>query len=302
MVPLLKLLERAIPALLMASSVVLLSAGIFAYAPRSGDPGLTFEPGDPNFGPTPSATSGAVVNPTGTPFGPLPSAAVTLPPHLTFGPTFEPSTDPLNPTGPPASPGTEPTQPAVTSQPGTTARPGPTPTPRPNATSRPSGRALATRIVIPSMNIDLAVVSGDLVVPGNRNFYPLCDVAQYLMEYSQPGERGTTYLYAHARSGMFLPLLTASQRNNGRSMIGKLVEVYTSHNQLHLYEIYLVKRHATDLSLAHELPPGGQQLIMQTSEGPRGTVPKLQVAARPVSVVPADPRDANPTARPRACR
>jgi hypothetical protein len=152
------------------------------------------------------------------------------------------------------------------------------------------------------MNIDLAVVSGNLVVPGNRNFYPLCDVAQYLVDFARPGHRGTTYLYAHARNGMFLPLLTSSQRNNGRGMIGNLVEVYTSDNRLHLYEIYLVKRHATDLSLAYELPAGGHQLIMQTSEGPRGTVPKLQVAARPLGVVAATARDAKPVARPRACR
>jgi hypothetical protein len=41
---------------------------------------------------------------------------------------------------------------------------------------------------------------------------------------------------------------------------------------------------------------------MQTSEGPRGTVPKLQVAARPLGVVAASARDAKPVARPRACR
>ena len=67
-------------------------------------------------------------------------------------------------------------------------------------------------------------------------------------------------------------------------MIGALVEVYTSDNKLHLYEIYRVKRHATDLSLARG-SPGEQMLVLQTSEGVAGTVPKLQVAARPVSVV-----------------
>jgi hypothetical protein len=161
---------------------------------------------------------------------------------------------------------------------------------------------MATRIVVPSLDIDLAVVSGDLQVAGNRNNYPLCNVAQYLMEYSQPGEQGTTYLYAHARTGMFLPLLEESQRNNGRGMLGALVEVYTSDSRLHLYEIYIVKRHATDLSLAHQLPREGHQLIMQTSEGPSGTVPKLQVAARPLNVVPADYFESHPNANPKVCR
>jgi hypothetical protein len=263
----------------MATSVVLLSAGLFSYAPvaigESAAPSPT-DPGDPNFAtPTgPAATS------------PLPSLSPDGTPSLSPGVT--PSLDPI-PSG-----SIDPASPTPSSVVEPTAEASPTP--------RPGGRTLATRIVVPSLGIDLAVVAGNLVVAGNRNNYPLCDVAQYLMEYSQPGEPGTTYLYAHARTGMFLPLLEASQRNNGSSMLGALVEVYSSDNRLHLYEIYIVKRHATDLSLAHELPPEGAQLIMQTSEGPRGTVPKLQVAARPLNVVPADPRDAHPDPDPRACR
>jgi hypothetical protein len=270
-----RIVDRALAALLMATSVVLLSAGLFSYAPVvtgvNASPSPT-EVGDPNF-PTPTGPLET------TPVPPSGSPAITLSPSPSTSPSGSPS----------SSPSTSPSLPTTT--PG-----GGTPPPPIN------GRALATRIVIPSLNIDLPIVAADLVVPGNRNFYPLCDVAQYLMEYSQPGEPGTTYLYAHARTGMFLPLLEQSQRNNGRSMLGALVEVYTSDNRLHLYEIYIVKRHATDLSLAYELPPEGHHLIMQTSEGPRGTVPKLQVAARPLSVVPADPRDANPVAHPRACR
>jgi len=277
-----RLVDRALPALLMATSVVLLSAGLFSYAPvvigESVTPAPT-EPGDPNF-PTPTG-------PVDT--SPTPDGSATTSPGLSPVITLSPS---------PSSPSAGSPTPTVSGSPPI----GPTPPPGATPTPRPAGRALATRIVVPSLGIDLPIVAGDLVVPGNRNFYPLCDVAQYLMEYSQPGEAGTTYLYAHARTGMFLPLLDASQRNDGRSMLGALVEVYASDNRLYLYEIYIVKRHATDLSLAHELPAAGHQLIMQTSEGPRGTVPKLQVAARPVSVVPADPRDAHPTARPRACR
>jgi hypothetical protein len=252
-------LDRALPALLMASSVVLLSAGLFSYAPLGGDEATptVFEPGDPNF--------------------PSPSSAP--------------------PTSPPPSPGATPS-----GSPSPSISLDPTATPTATPTRTPTGRAEATRVVVPSLGIDLPVVAGDLVVPGNRGFYPLCDVAQYLVEFSQPGEPGTTYLYAHARTDMFLPLLEESQRNNGRGMLGALVEVYASDNRLHLYEIYVVKRHATDLSLAYKLPPQGAQLILQTSEGPRGTIPKLQVAARPLSVVPADPDEAHPVAQPRVCR
>jgi hypothetical protein len=165
----------------------------------------------------------------------------------------------------------------------------------------PAGRGFASRIRISSLRIDLPVVSGDIQVRGNRGGYPLCDVAQYLTFYSQPGEPGATYIYAHAQRGMFLPMLKASQRNDGASMIGALVEVYTTHNKRYLYEIYRVKRHSTNLNLANSVPPGEQRLVLQTSEGPSGTPGKLQVAARLLSVSSVSAAQARPTPHPRVC-
>ena len=47
-------------------------------------------------------------------------------------------------------------------------------------------------------------------MPGNSRDYPLCDVAQYWTIYDLPGAPGTTWIYAHAQPGMFLPIfLTA---------------------------------------------------------------------------------------------
>ena len=60
------------------------------------------------------------------------------------------------------------------------------------------------------------------------------------------------------------------------------MRVYTTDGMLHLYRITRVKRHATDFSLVADAPRDKEQLILQTSEGPRGTVPKLQVLAEPV--------------------
>jgi hypothetical protein len=187
-----------------------------------------------------------------------------------------------------------------------TATPGPTATPVPlnPASARPlptpHDGIVASRIRIPAVGIDLPIVAGDLDYPGNVDFYPLCDVAMYVPEFVQPGEQGATYLYAHAQRGMFAPLLNASEVRDGEGLVGALIEVYTSDNKLHLYELYRVKRHATDLSLT-EVPPGAHLLVLQTSEGPPGTVPKLQVAARPISVVEATETDANPEANPRVC-
>ena len=261
------LLGRVLPAVLMSLSVALLAAGLLSYVtPASGVPG-----GEP------SGTLGAVATPRGGEASP--AAGLTLTPERT--------SPPPSPAGPPSR------------SPGASAAPSSSPSsPSPSPSGPP---AVATRVVIPSLRIDLPVVAGSLSVPGNRDDYPLCDVAQYLEVFGQPGGEGTVYLYAHAREGMLLPLLEASQRRDGRQLVGALVQVYTDDSRMHLYEIVVVKRHATDLSLAFDVPPGEHRLVLQTSEGPRGTVPKLQVAARPLSVSDADPAEAHPEPRPRAC-
>jgi hypothetical protein len=122
----------------------------------------------------------------------------------------------------------------------------------------------------------------------------------YIEQLGQPGQQRATYLYAHAREGMFLPLLTQSETEDGAGMLGMLVQVWTSDDQLFLYEIAEVRRHATDLDDA--VSADRDQLWLQTSEGPKGTVPKLQVVAEPRSNGPApNPADAHPVASPVAC-
>jgi hypothetical protein len=111
----------------------------------------------------------------------------------------------------------------------------------------------------------------------------------------------TTYIYGHAREGMFLPLLEASKRDGGKELLNALVQVYTSDDKVYLYEIFRVKRHALDFSLATDVGADEQRLVLQTSEGPKGTVPKLQVAARLLNVQAATPEEARPSPKPRAC-
>lgn len=161
---------------------------------------------------------------------------------------------------------------------------------------------VATRVVIPSLGIDLPVVPGDIRVPDQGPpGYPPCDVALFLTDFGQPGERGATYLYAHARPGMFLPLLQASESNDGVSLEDATVYVYTNDDVRHEYRISRVKRHALDLSLAQDIPARSERLVLQTSEGPRGTAAKLQVLAVPVATASAAPGDAHPRAAPRGC-
>jgi glyoxylase-like metal-dependent hydrolase (beta-lactamase superfamily II) len=147
---------------------------------------------------------------------------------------------------------------------------------RPDASGTPDASAAAdastrvsTRVVVPALGIDLPIVKP----PGGASTYPLCDVAMYIQQLSQPGLPGATYLYAHARTGMFLPILTASKVDNGRRMIGMLVQVYTTDDQLYLYEVVQVRRHVTTLDGA--LAEKRETLWLQTSEGPVGTLEKI---------------------------
>lgn len=175
----------------------------------------------------------------------------------------------------------------------------------PSSSSGPADAArdeLPTRIVIKGLDIDLPVVSGDLDVPGNPPDYPLCDVAQYLTTYPYPGRPGTTtWIYGHAREGMFLPLLEASKAHHGASLIGQMAEVYTDGGRRFEYRITEVLPHSTDRSSARDVPADGGRLVLQTSEGPSGTVPKLQVVAELDDVALATKTESSPSAEPRGC-
>jgi sortase (surface protein transpeptidase) len=153
--------------------------------------------------------------------------------------------------------------------------------------------AVATRIAIPSLKIDLPVIR-----PGSG--YPLCNVAMYIRELSQPREAGVTLLYAHARKGMFLPLLERSRINNGASLVGATVKVWTSNNLVSTYRITRVRRHVSSLDGVFDI--GQEQLWIQTSEGPRGTVGKLIVVAKRVSYEASSHEAAHPTPHPVVCR
>jgi hypothetical protein len=158
----------------------------------------------------------------------------------------------------------------------------------PSATPTAASDRVATRVRIAALDIDLPIVEGP-------DAYPYCNVAMYLTALHQPGQGKATYIYAHARDGMFLPLLETS----GKTQKGMVVEVWTSDDQRFLYEIVEVRRDQRDLDDA--LAADTEQLWLQTSEGPRGTPGKTQVIAEPLSVEAADPEDAHPVAKPVEC-
>jgi hypothetical protein len=98
-------------------------------------------------------------------------------------------------------------------------------------------------------------------------------------------------------------MLTLSEVNDGASMVGMLVEVYTTDARLYLYDIDAVRRHVTTNGFI-ALPPNMgtiQDLILQTSEGDRNTEPKLQLHAVYLYSQEVEPGEANPIPHPVIC-
>ena len=150
----------------------------------------------------------------------------------------------------------------------------------------------ATRVRIPSYDINLPVVRGP-------DGYPYCNVAMYMRSLYQPTEPGVTFIYAHARKGMFLPLLNASKRNDGAAMIGKVVYVYTTKSMRYTYKITKVRRHVGDIGSSPKITD--ERLWLQTSEGPNHTYPKLIIVAQRVASTVVSYDEAHPAAHPKRC-
>ncbi|MFL5778536.1 MAG: sortase domain-bontaining protein [Chloroflexota bacterium] len=252
-----RLRTRLLPATLTALGVTLLAAGLLNYI----DP-VSAE--DPDASPT------------------------TIGLEETPSPSDSPSSS-VEPTDGSPSPDASASSSASTPP---SAKPSTKPTPNRGGPTWAKGR-VATRVVYPALDIDLAVIKQ----PDPK--YPSCGVAMYHDAFGQPGQRRATYIYAHARTGMFLPLLEESRVNDGRAMLGDIVEVYTSDDQHFLYEVTQVRRHVRSLDTA--LAVRKEELWLQTSEGPNSTYPKLQVRARFLAQESALHAAAHPRVRLLAC-
>jgi hypothetical protein len=225
--------SRLLPAVLTATGVSLIAAGLLSYsAPVEAAPGPSDSP---------------------------PIVAVSPSPTIPL-PTF-----------PPASGSTSPSP------------------------SAPADR-VATRVVIPALKIDLPIVKPS----GGSSTYPQCNVAMYIKELHQPGQGMATYLYAHARDGMFGPIYhLATEVNQPRKLLNMVVQVYTSDDQVFEYYVTQVLLHQTSLNAAMDATT--EELWLQTSEGPKGTVGKTQLRAELLTAGPADHAAAHPTPHPVNC-
>ena len=150
----------------------------------------------------------------------------------------------------------------------------------------------ATRVAITSLNVNLPVIRGP-------SGYPYCRVAMYQASLAQPREPGITFIYAHARTGMFLPLLTAWKTTAGASLIGRTVKVYTSDSRVTYYRITSVRKTTTPMVGATTL--SRERLWLQTSTGPNYTYPKLIVEAVRYATYNTTYAASHPAAHPVNC-
>ena len=148
----------------------------------------------------------------------------------------------------------------------------------------------ATRVYIPKQGVLDAGIN--LPVVRGPSGYPYCNVAMYMGALSQPTESGATFIYAHARKGMFLPLLTQWRKNQGKNLIGMSVYVYTSNWRVNTYRITTVRKLK---SVQSAVSVTSERLWLQTSTGPNFTYPKLVVIATRVSTALTTRAQAKPT-------
>jgi sortase family protein len=170
--------------------------------------------------------------------------------------------------------------------------------PPPSASPTAVVDRVATRVVVPALRIDLPIVKP----AGGADAYPQCNVAMYIQQLHQPGQGGATYLYAHARDGMFGPIYElAMVKKRPNTMLGMLVEVYTNDDLLFSYQVVEVRLHQLNLNDAQNATE--EEMWLQTSEGPKGTPGKTQLKALPIGLpLPADHAAANPVAKPVNCK
>ena len=126
------------------------------------------------------------------------------------------------------------------------------------------------RIQVARLRIDLPIAEGIVQRDIDRQQTPE-GFAFHLPGTAIPGERGNTYIYSHARAGMFLALWSAQ--------VGDEVVVLTPDGGRLKYVVTEVRPKVapTDISVAQ--PTEDERLTLQTSTGPAPDDPRFVVIA-----------------------
>lgn len=130
------------------------------------------------------------------------------------------------------------------------------------------------RIRIARLGIDLAIAEGDVVRDIDQQKTPE-GYAFHLPGTSIPGLGGNTYLYAHARAGMFLALWNVQQ--------GDVVVVSTPDLRALRYVISEVHPRVPPDDVSWVQPTPTERLTLQTSTGPNAGDPRFVAIAVPAT-------------------
>lgn len=130
---------------------------------------------------------------------------------------------------------------------------------------------LGYRVQIPRLGIDLPIAEGDLIRDIDQQKTPE-GFAFHLPGTSIPGLGSNTYLYAHARTGMFLSLWDAKAGD----------EVFISTPDLRALKYVVTEvQYVAPNDVSWVQPTQGERLTLQTSSGPNPTDPRFVVVAVP---------------------
>lgn len=128
------------------------------------------------------------------------------------------------------------------------------------------------RIRIARLAIDLPIVEGDVERDAVRQETPE-NVALHLPGTAIPGDGSNTYIYAHARRGMFLSLWSARE--------GDEVVILTPSGRELRYVVSEVHPRVDPSDISWVTRTAGERLTLQTSTGPNPGDPRFVVVALP---------------------
>lgn len=151
----------------------------------------------------------------------------------------------------------------------------------PEPTAAPLGRPIdGARIVISRLGIDLPLAWGDIGRDVPRDDYAGATPERVALVFpgsALPGTGGNTYIYSHARTGMFLALWSVRPGDI-------IVLAWPDAEMRYTVERVIPRVDPTETSWLD--PAGPERLTLQTSTGPNAGDPRFVVVAMPVGTRP----------------
>jgi LPXTG-site transpeptidase (sortase) family protein len=129
------------------------------------------------------------------------------------------------------------------------------------------------RIRVPRLRIDLPIAEGDLYRDTVQQQTPE-NFAFHFPGTAIPGTVGNSYLYAHARRGMFLSLWDAT--------VGDEVTITTPAGVELKFRVTEIPGKVPPEDTSWLMPSSDERLTLQTSTGPNPQDPRFVVIAAPV--------------------